>query len=120
MSFWDILEDCLRASQPIMQVLKLVDSDKKPVMGYIAQAIGKVVIAIKENFKNRANKYKPILAILDGWLNMHFSHHLCGAGAFLNPIVYYKERDDPESKVVDVYESSFQDCVEVMVKGNKE
>lgn len=120
MSFWDILEDCLRASQPIMQVLRLVDSDEKLVMGYIAQAIGKAVIAIKEKFRNRANEYEPILTILDRQLNMHFSRPSCGARAFLNPVVYYNERDDPKSKVVDVHESSFQDCVEVMVKDKKE
>jgi hypothetical protein len=37
--FWKILEDCLRASQPLVVILRLIDSDKKLVMGHIAQAL---------------------------------------------------------------------------------
>jgi hypothetical protein len=118
--FWKILEDCLRASQPLVVLMRLVDSDEKPVMGHIAHAFFMVKKAIQENFGNKESAYKPILDIIKRRWTLHFDDRpLIGAGAFLNPKVYYYERDNG-SELADFFEASFQQCVEKMVSDPEE
>jgi hypothetical protein len=63
---------------------------------------------------------KPILDIIERRWNIHFDERpLIGAGAFLNPKVYYVERDSA-SDLADFYEASFQQCVEQMISDPKE
>ena len=65
MDFWDNLENCLRASQPIVVLLRLVDCDEKSIMAYIAHAFKYAREKIVENFHHKEKDYKPILEIVD-------------------------------------------------------
>ena len=52
---------------------------------------------------------------------MHYDDRpLLGAGAFLNPMVYYKEREENISPLADFYETAFQECLDRMVKNRDE
>jgi hypothetical protein len=62
---------------------------------------------IKDNFNNKENLYKPILNIIDKRWTLHFEEWpLIGAEAFLNPRIYYSERENG-SDLGDFYEASF-------------
>lgn len=50
--FWSSVITCLRAAKPLMKVLRLVDSDSKPAMGFIYQAMVNAKKEIKANFKD--------------------------------------------------------------------
>ena len=65
MDLWDTLEDCLRASQPIVVLLRLVDCKEKLVMGYIAHAFKYAWEKIVDNFHHEEKDYKSILEIVD-------------------------------------------------------
>lgn len=120
--FWDALEDCLRASQPILRVLRLVDSDEKPTMGYVHAGLGRAMLAIGENFGPHKEDCQAVIDLLKRRMELHFQHPLFGAGAFLNPHVYYTEKNDHDTvaNVADMYEAKFHDCVEKMVEDERE
>ena len=69
------MEDCIRASQSHVVLLRLVDCDEKSVMGYLAQAFSYVKIAIKDNFGNNKREYNPILDIVEKRWALHFNDH---------------------------------------------
>ena len=80
---------------------------------YHAHAFNYVKIAIKDNFGNNEREYNPILDIVEKRWALHFDYRpLLGVGAFLNPMVYYKERGENNFPLVDFYEAAFQECVE--------
>ena len=50
--FWKNVVSCLKAACPLIQVLHLVDSDEKPAMGFIYDAIDNAKDKIRTNFNN--------------------------------------------------------------------
>ena len=49
---WKDIVTCLKASAPLVKVLRLVDSEEKPAMGFIYEAMESAKEKIKENFNN--------------------------------------------------------------------
>nr|KAJ0190830.1 hypothetical protein LSAT_V11C800390750 [Lactuca sativa] len=89
--FWSSVITCLRAAKPLMKVLRLVDSDSKPAMGFIYQAMVNAKKEIKANFKDIQTRYVPIYDIIDDrWYNqMNRAQHV--AGYYLNPQMQYSD-----------------------------
>lgn len=50
--FWGNIIICLKAVGPLMTVLRLVDSDEKPAMGFIYEGMDCAKERIKKNFNN--------------------------------------------------------------------
>ncbi|XP_023731398.1 uncharacterized protein LOC111879161 [Lactuca sativa] len=74
LGFWPSVVTCLKAAGPLMKVLRLVDSDSKPAMGFIYQAM---------------TRYEPIHEIInERWYNQ-LNRALHVAGYFLNPMMQY-------------------------------
>jgi len=131
------VEDCLKASEPLLVVLRLVDSDSKPNLSSLAAAFLKAKEAIMTNFKNIERDYMPIFKILETRWSKHFQSPLFKATGFLNPVVYYKLRryfimivmtnvslslnslfiDCSTAGIDEVasYEEAFEDCMEKMI-----
>ena len=84
-TFWLTIEDLLRASEPIIRVLRLVDSDSKPNMAYLQEAFLEAKKAITENFKEDASSARPILDIMDRRWVKHYKSPLVKAALLLNP-----------------------------------
>ncbi|GKU92797.1 hypothetical protein SLEP1_g6474 [Rubroshorea leprosula] len=55
-SFWEDITICLRATGPIIRVLRLVDLEKKPAMGFLYYEMEKVREKIKINFNHVKKK----------------------------------------------------------------
>lgn len=89
-AFWAGVEDCLKASQPLVALLRLVDSDHTPCMGFISQFFDKVNSTIDTHFVDKPVLLKTLKGILKKRLEKHFNHDLFHAGAFLNPEFYYE------------------------------
>ncbi|XP_042499898.1 uncharacterized protein LOC122078103 [Macadamia integrifolia] len=64
-TFWNHVLDCLRASQPILVVLRLVNGDERSALPevYLAMEIAKK--RMKVNFANKERSWKKVLAIID-------------------------------------------------------
>ena len=50
--FWAYVVVCLKASTPLIKVLRLVDSDEKPAMGFLYEAMDRAKEQIQKNFNN--------------------------------------------------------------------
>ena len=88
--FWLTVEDLLKSSEPIIRVLRLVDSDSKPNMAYLQGAFLEAKKAIVKNFDGDALSYRPIISILDKRWAKHYKSPLVKAAFLLNPAFYYK------------------------------
>ncbi|KAL2328047.1 hypothetical protein Fmac_021474 [Flemingia macrophylla] len=87
-SFWKNVVYILKVMAPLVKVLRLVDSEKKPVMGYIYEAMDKAKETIMKSFKNES-KYKDVFAIIDKRWDIQLHRPLHAAGHFLNPEFFY-------------------------------
>ncbi|XP_057791194.1 uncharacterized protein LOC131008327 [Salvia miltiorrhiza] len=64
-SFWKNIVYTLKVMAPLVRVLRLVDGEKKPAMGYIYEAMEKAKEAIAKSFQNNESRYKEVFAIID-------------------------------------------------------
>ena len=55
--FWKNVTMCLKVAAPLMVVLRLVDSDVKPAMGFIYEEMENAKEKIKCNFNNTKKRY---------------------------------------------------------------
>ncbi|XP_058771877.1 uncharacterized protein LOC131645218 [Vicia villosa] len=58
--FWSKANDILKVFEPIVKVLRLVDGDEKPTMGFIYEAIDRAKQAIQQNSRYHS-KYNDII-----------------------------------------------------------
>ena len=56
---------CLKVSGPLVCVLRLVDGEKRPPMGYINAAMKKEKEIIVKSFNGNEEKYREIMGIID-------------------------------------------------------
>ena len=92
-SFWNGVTLCLKVFAPLFKVLRLVDGDKRPSMGFLYGELLKAREEIKEVFKQVESNYRQIIDIIDdkarGWLDQPL--HL--AAYLLNPYYFFKNED---------------------------
>ena len=50
--FWKNIVTCLKGAYPLIKVLRMVDSDEKPAMGFIYEEMDRAKETIQTNFKN--------------------------------------------------------------------
>ncbi|GKE17534.1 zf-BED domain-containing protein [Tanacetum coccineum] len=87
---------------PLIKVLRMVDSDSTPAMGFIYQAMKKAKEEIKSNYKSVQSRYEPIINIVDARWENQLNRPLHVAGYFLNPRMQYSpdfKGDIPSLKV---------------------
>ncbi|GAV92759.1 DUF659 domain-containing protein/Dimer_Tnp_hAT domain-containing protein, partial [Cephalotus follicularis] len=92
--FWD---DCLIAikfAAPIIRLLRIVDSDEKPSLGYIYEGMFRTKMAIKNwiNYTKTLEfylRYKPYTNLLKLRWDRHLRKNLHAVAYFLNPAFMY-------------------------------
>ena len=55
----------MKISEPLVRVLRLVDGDEKPAMGYLYEAMDKAKENIKARLKNKISAYIPFTSVID-------------------------------------------------------
>lgn len=106
--FWN---DCLiivTLVAPIIRLLKIVDVDEKPSLGYVYEGMQRAKNAIKEMFKGKEHMYKPYIDIINARWDKHLNCGLHATAYFLNPAFVYDENFE-ENKVTE----SLLDVLEV-------
>ncbi|CAN6252999.1 unnamed protein product, partial [Urochloa humidicola] len=85
--FWSGVEDCLRASAPLLIVLRVVDGDEKSAMPEVAALMNHAKEKIKLSFdvQRKQPLLKEILKIIERRWENQMDHPLYGAALFLNP-----------------------------------
>lgn len=111
-SFWNNTVYILKAMGPLVRVLRLVDNERKPAMGYLYEAMDRAKEAITSAFNGREEKYKDIFKIIDDRWECQLHHPLHAAGHFLNPGFFY---DDPNIEFDSEVTSGLYACIEKLV-----
>ena len=83
--FWASIKYCLKCVIPLVKVLRLVDGDTKPAMGYIYEAMDRAKEQIQKNFNNVRSRYEQIWKIIDTRWDMQLHRPLHAAVYYLNP-----------------------------------
>lgn len=114
--FWNNVSYILTAMGPLVKVLRHVDGEQKPSMGYIYEAMKRAKKAIEEGFKFNSSKYERINQIIDNRWESQLHRPLHAAGHLLNPEYFY---DNPELEFDKEIMTSFWLCVTRLVRGKE-
>ncbi|XP_057755684.1 uncharacterized protein LOC130974860 [Arachis stenosperma] len=99
---WKNIVICLKAAAPLITVLRLVDSNEKPAMGFIFEGMRNAKETIKTNFGCVKKSYEPIWEIIDGRWESQLHRPLHAAAYYLNPHYHYEPNfmvDDADIKI---------------------
>ncbi|KAL2330589.1 hypothetical protein Fmac_018170 [Flemingia macrophylla] len=104
--FWSKANDILKVYEPLVKVLRLVDGDEKPTMGFIYEAVDRA----KQSIQKTSRYYSQYQEIIDKrWRFMHSDLH--SAGYFLNPQFQYGVEHGS-----DVYQETFEGTKNVILR----
>ncbi|XP_031275073.1 uncharacterized protein LOC116133510 [Pistacia vera] len=62
--FWDDIVIVSKVVSPLMRMLRIVDSDERPSIGYVYDGMYRTRMGIKKLFKNKKNLCKPYTTII--------------------------------------------------------
>lgn len=107
--FWLSCARVLKVSKPLVTVLHLVDSEERPSMGYLYDAMEKAKKSIVLAFDNKESEYLPYLEIIDRARDeLHSPLH--AAACYLNPSIYYS----PSFSINSIIQKGLLDCIETL------
>ncbi|XP_031374203.1 uncharacterized protein LOC116188886 [Punica granatum] len=88
-SFWSECAAIVQISEPLVRVLRIVDSDERPTMGFLLEAMYKAREEMLKRFNKRKKKIEPYINILDARWDRQLHKNLHAAGYWLNPKYQY-------------------------------
>ncbi|XP_027157929.1 uncharacterized protein LOC113759555 [Coffea eugenioides] len=109
--FWPNVELCLKIASPLIKVLRMVDSDEKPAMGFLYKAIDQAKEEIKQNVNNIRKRFESAFAIIDKRWEDQLSHPLHATGYYLNPQFQYSPDFQSDANI----KRGLYDCIAKMV-----
>lgn len=92
--FWNNVEDCIRASKPLLVVLRIVDGDEKPAMAEICASMDYAKSRIKIALDKKPRLLKKVLGIIERRWETQMEVELYGAALFLNPGRYFEMKEN--------------------------
>jgi hypothetical protein len=113
-SFWSSCISIIRLTNPLMQVLETVSSEKRAAMGYVFSGIYRAKESIKRELVKRED-YMVYWNILDHRWEQQWQTPLHAVGFFLNPKFFYSIEEDMHNKIL----SRMFDCIERLVPGTE-
>ncbi|XP_056848411.1 uncharacterized protein LOC130498807 [Raphanus sativus] len=111
--FWRNVAYALKLTCPLVKVLRMVDGEKKPAMGYIYAAMDRAKETIAKSFKWKKEKYEKVFEMIDNRWNCQLHQPLHAAGYFLNPAVHYAHTVDVCCEEV---ETGLYNCITRLVR----
>ncbi|KAK9047863.1 hypothetical protein SSX86_033175 [Deinandra increscens subsp. villosa] len=88
-AFWSGVALCLKVFGPLVKVLRMVDADWKPSMGFIYGEIKKAEQEIMDALSNNEREYGPILDIISKKMKNRLDTKLHMTAYLLNPYYLY-------------------------------
>ncbi|VFR00883.1 unnamed protein product [Cuscuta campestris] len=99
-------------STPLLKVLRLVDGETKPPMGYIYDAMKRAKESITKSFGGHEERYERFFDIIDHRWGIQLNHPLHAAGHVLNPDYFYS---DPLMEKNEKLMDGFYKCLDTLV-----
>ncbi|RVW87671.1 hypothetical protein CK203_041218 [Vitis vinifera] len=91
--FWN---DCLivvNLMSPLMRLLRIVDCDERPSMGYVYEGMYRVRLGIKKLFNYSERLYKPYTEIIKQRWDQQLKKSIHSAAYWLNPCFQYDQEN---------------------------
>ncbi|XP_042465666.1 uncharacterized protein LOC122048129 [Zingiber officinale] len=89
--FWTGVSLCLKVFAPLVKVLRIVDADKKPSMGFVYGELLQAKKDIKNALSNVPKNYQHIIDIIDAKMKDRLDSPLHLMAYLLNPFYHYKD-----------------------------
>jgi hypothetical protein len=70
-TFWEEYASIVRMTEPLVQVLRIIDSDDRPAMRFLYEAIHSTKEQMLRRFQKKRTKVQPFLDIISkymGWI----------------------------------------------------
>ena len=114
--FWNSVEDCLRASAPLLIVLRVVDGDERPAMPEVQALMKHAKEKITQSFAIQTKKslLKSIMAIIERCWEKQMDHPR--AAMYLNPGKLHPLIRDDDDATVRQLRGCFLDVLARMVE----
>ncbi|KAE8702590.1 L-type lectin-domain containing receptor kinase S.4-like isoform X1 [Hibiscus syriacus] len=109
-SFWSSCVLIVQLTNPLLRVLRMVDSSKRPAMGYVYAGMYRAKEAIKKELVKR-DDYMVYWNIINHWWEQQWHYPLHAAGFYLNPSFFYSMEGDMPTEML----SGMLDCIEKLV-----
>ncbi|XWS56608.1 hypothetical protein CRYUN_Cryun09bG0100900 [Craigia yunnanensis] len=109
-SFWSSCALIAQLTNPLLRVLRMVGSKKRPAMGYVYAGMYRAKETIKKELVKR-DDYMVYWNIIDHWWEQQWHHPLHAAGFYLNPRIFYSMEGDMPNEML----SGMLDCIEKLV-----
>ncbi|XP_037404559.1 uncharacterized protein LOC119267293 [Triticum dicoccoides] len=111
--WWHAIEDCLRASGPLLRVLRVADGDEIPAMPEMTALMRFAKEKINQGFphQNKQALLKKIIDIVDKRWENQMDHPLYGAALFLNPGKYFSIAESGDDALIGELRSCFNDVL---------
>ena len=98
MPFWNRVECCLRASQPLLVALRIADGDETLAAPEIMAAMDHAKTTIKDSLKAKTDLLKEVMKRYDNRWENQMQQKLYGAALFLNPGKFFALREKDKRK----------------------
>jgi hypothetical protein len=92
-AFWNKVELCLRATQPLLVALRIADGDETPAAPEIMAAMDVAKAAIKDSLKDKPEFLSEVLKYYDERWENQMEQQLYGAALYLNPGKFFAIRE---------------------------
>ncbi|KAG6388825.1 hypothetical protein SASPL_150261 [Salvia splendens] len=87
--FWNTLEICLKASQPLLIALRIADGDETPAAPEIKAAMDTAKQTIRDSLADKPQLLNEVLTHFDRRWEKQMEQKLYGAALFLNPAKFF-------------------------------
>ncbi|KAK6122098.1 hypothetical protein DH2020_044161 [Rehmannia glutinosa] len=113
-SFWSTIASITCLTDPLLRLLRIVSSERRPAMGFVYAGLYRAKEAIKKELVAK-EEYLVYWNIIDRrWEQLH-RHPLHAAGFYLNPKFFYSLEGDAHLHI----RSLVYDCIEKLVPDPK-
>lgn len=119
MPFWNTVENCLRASQPLLIALRIADGDETPGAPEIMAAMDVAKTTIKESLKDKPRLLAEVLDYYEKRWENQMEQKLYGAALYLNPGKFFVIRDQDRRQAARL-RSMFNDVLWKMISDENE
>ncbi|XP_045831497.1 uncharacterized protein LOC123922868 [Trifolium pratense] len=107
-SFWSNCFMIAKIMALIIKLLKIVDGDERPSMGYVYDGMQRVKNSIENMFRNRKTAYQPYTNIIKARWDKHLKRDLHAAAYFFNPVFQYGHDFNDKSRVTEALIKLFE------------
>ncbi|XP_039840065.1 uncharacterized protein LOC120699998 [Panicum virgatum] len=117
--FWTKVQNCLKASQPLLIALRIADGDETPAAPEIMAAMEVANSTIKEDLRANNTLLKQVMDCYDRRWEKQMEQKLYGATLFLNPGKFFAIREKDRRQATRL-RSMFNDVLWKMVLDDDE